>query len=104
MRSVVAYFCTVYIFSGLLVPIYIAVLVRVYNGSKFKFIKQTAWLLLASNLGYILYGTFLQIQWENQQGKDSYKLKFTNAPSAMMTVGIMFKTIGFNVGIWTFAH
>ena len=56
------YFGSIYICSSLLVPVYAVILARVYQGSNFKFIKQTAWFLLASNIGYIAFAVGYQIK------------------------------------------
>ena len=41
------YFDLTYILSGAIMPFYMALLYRVYNGSQFKYIKQIGWLFLA---------------------------------------------------------
>lgn len=55
MRGLRIYLLSYYLTCGLLLPVYASVLYRVYSGSKFKFVIQTAWLLLFSNLMAIAF-------------------------------------------------
>lgn len=97
MRGIRIYLLSYYLTCGLLVPVYACLLYRVHTGSKFKFVIQTTWLLLISNIMAITFA--FSNQMLDQKLEPTTEILF----DVIQSIAIFGKDACFNEAHWKFA-
>jgi hypothetical protein len=89
---------TNYLTSGLLVMAYSTILVKVYRGTKYRFVELLVWMLLFSNVMNISYIIFIS-QIINEQ----HPLKDYPYPTSAYILSLVLRDISFNESHWIFS-